>query len=69
MKKHIKARRERNREIGKQDAARRCVFCRRELPHYGVLAMLTLDGETIRYCDETCRQDHIDALLTLEARR
>lgn len=68
-KKHIKARRERNLELGKRDAANRCTACRRALPKVGVLIMLTPSGQTIRYCDETCRQDHIDALLTLEARR
>lgn len=69
MKKHLAARRERSLELGKQDAANRCTACRRALPKIGVLMMLTPAGETIRYCNETCRQDHLDALLTLEARR
>ncbi len=69
MKPHIKARQERNLELGKQDAANRCTSCRRELPKMGVLLMLTPGGHQLRYCDDTCRQDHIDALQTLEARR
>lgn len=69
MKKHLTARRERNMELGKQDARNRCTSCRRALPKIGVLMMLTPSGDTIRYCSEVCRQDHIDALLTLEARR
>ena len=68
-RKHVKDRRARNLELGKQDAANRCTSCRRGLPKIGVLMMLTPSGETIRYCNETCRQDHIDALLTVEARR
>lgn len=69
MKAYIKARKERNRLIAENDAMRRCSFCRQELPRIGVLIMLTPGGKTLRYCNDGCRQDHADALFTLEARR
>lgn len=69
MKPHVKARLERNRQIAANDALRRCTFCRRELPRVGVLILLTPSGDTLRYCNEHCRQDHVDALFTLEAKR
>lgn len=69
MKKHIAARQDRNRELAEHDAANRCASCRQALPKLGVLIMLTPGRSTLRYCNETCQQDHIDALQTREARR
>lgn len=67
--KHIEIRRRRARELGRMDAANRCTFCRRALAKFGVLLLLTPAGEQLRYCDDNCRQDHVDALQTMEARR
>lgn len=69
MKKHIAARQDRNRELAQRDAASRCVSCRAALPKIGILILLTPSGNTLRYCNEDCRQSHIDALQTREARR
>lgn len=64
-KKHVTARRERLRELGKMDAENRCRFCRRALP-VGYLVLVTASGATLRYCDDGCRADEISAS---EARR
>lgn len=69
MKKHVEKRRERMQRLAANDAMRRCTFCRRELPRVGMLILLTPSGKTLRYCNDNCRQDHVDAVFTLEERR
>lgn len=70
MKKtHAQAAKDRRRALERQEFERRCTFCRRALPKTGVLMMLTPGGQQLRYCDEGCRIDHLDALQTMEARR
>lgn len=60
MRKHVKARRARNLELGKKDAANRCRFCKRRLPkHPWVLFTDTL--EELAYCNIDCRRDDCDA--------
>lgn len=68
MKKHITARRERNRELAAKDALNRCTFCRRALkPDHFVMNMIGIASLTqLPYCDVQCRMDHVSAS---EARR
>ena len=68
MKKSAVTRRQKNRELGKLDQANRCVFCKRKLP-LGYLIFLTAGGDSLRYCNTDCRDDHADALAWLAASR
>jgi hypothetical protein len=51
---------ERLRELGKQDAARRCSFCRRPLPATGVFMVY---GRPEHYCGVACFEDGEEASL------
>ncbi len=59
-KKHILERRERLRKIAEQDAANRCRFCRRALSD-GFWEFIAADGQSLKYCAESCRADHVEA--------
>ena len=49
-RKDLAARRERNRELGKLDAAHRCQFCKQALERVAVVRYL--DGA--KFCDDEC---------------
>ena len=63
IRKHVRARQQRNRELGKRDAANRCGFCRKALPKQG--AITRWDDDRKRYCDNDC----LEIALENEARR
>lgn len=50
---------ERLRELGKQDAARRCDFCKRALPPTGVHVLLA-SGKSWQFCGQGCLASHED---------
>ena len=65
MKKHVTARRERNRQIAEADAARRCSHCRKALTGW-VEDFL----EPGLFCDDECLEAHKEARqIVREARR
>lgn len=59
-RKYLKERQQRNRELGKADAANRCAFCRRALPKHP-FELEFADVGTGRYCNIDCRRDELDA--------
>lgn len=70
MKKHIRERQARHAQMSARDQARRCTFCRRELPKVGAVVRFTADGTALPFCDENCELDQADkSLLTVEVRR
>lgn len=59
MKKHIKARRERNEQLGKREAQARCAHCKKPLEKVDILGGM-------RFCSFDCRDaalDYIDAVI------
>jgi hypothetical protein len=64
MKAHVKARRERNLELGKQEAAARCAYgnCRKPLPKMFI-------SQGLRFCDSWCQDAEWAWLEAKEARR
>ncbi len=60
MRKHVLERRERLRKLAERDFANRCRFCRRALS-LGWWEFVAADGQALRYCDEECRKDHLEA--------
>lgn len=68
MKRHIAARRERNRQIAEKDAANRCTFCRRAFPH-GQSELIRALGGHPGFCTDDCKAEAEEARKAREARR
>lgn len=55
MRRYLKERRERNRQLAVRDGERRCTACKQALPALGSITRWSL-GE--RFCSEACWLDH-----------
>ena len=56
MRKHVKARIERNRALGAKDAAKRCAYCRRATDGSAYFDY-TIEK---RFCNDGCWEDYLD---------
>lgn len=63
-KKHIQARQEKARELGRRDAANRCAFCRRAVDGGAIYDFAT--GK--KYCNDACVADDDERTALMEAR-